>query len=427
MNYSSILFEKEMELHNSSEYIIEGSIETHLIVTNIYPRIEAVLSTPQGDRKFKQLVGSYMDRNSEKLHTVGPVYLVPFTADDKIEYCKLFEFKYTVTGPIKERKVIIPDIDDIVGKIISQTGSNSDFNLLKNNPIFWIFYCCIRYYTLKKDQKGINTSLAIYALANYPSVFSRFFKYGANEAVMQYTIDNLTNKFIIKQEGNIFNTLFVSITHSYEFLKPYMLDASDKEIIRFIQRIRNDQKSMIKKICDVYMKNHAKGLRVTLTKDSYDDVAIDVDIQNKTSSVEFVSRKVTLKMLTQSINLKFITIAARISGVSVSECRFYISKIINDKYSEDIQQFIDSIIFLYMYDENKTADEINSKHFLNWSEELFRKTNSNNDNIRIIKTTLDKWAEETGVHEKFKREASRVSYKKAIFFYFIISIQAYNN
>lgn len=427
MVYSTILFEKEMELFNSSEYITEESIDTHLIITNIYPRIESVLSTSQGDRKFKQLVGGYMDRNSEKLHTAGPVHLVPFTADDKIEYCNLFGFKYNVTGSVKERKVIIPDIDVIVEKIIKQTGSNSNFNLLKNNPIFWIFYCCIRYYTLKKDQKGINTSLAIYALSNYPSVFNTFFKYGANEAVMQYTIDNLTNKFIIKQEGNIFNALFASITHSYEFLKPYISDASDKEIIRFIQRIRNDQKSMIKKICDIYMKNHAKGLRVTLTKDSYDDIAIDVDNQNKTSAVEFVSRKVTLKMLTQSINLKFISIAAKISGVSVSECRFYIAKIINDKYSGDIQQFIDSVIFLYMYDENKTADEINSKYFLTWSEELFRKTNSNNDNIRIIKTTLDKWAEETGVHDKFKREASRVSYKKAIFFYFIISIQAYNN
>ena len=74
----------------------------------------------------------------------------------------------------------------------------------------------------------------------------------------------------------------------------------------------------------------------------------------------------------------------------------------------------------------KKAEEINSRHFILWSADLFRKTNSNNVNIKRIKDTLNKWAEEVGVHEKFKREASRVSYKRAIFFYFIFSIQTYN-
>ena len=81
---------------------------------------------------------------------------------------------------------------------------------------------------------------------------------------------------------------------------------------------------------------------------------------------------------------------------------------------------------LFLYDEKKTKQDINSTFFLKWSSELFRKTNSNNPNIKNIKDTLDKWGEETGVHAKFKREASRVNYKKAIFWYFILSIQYYN-
>ena len=102
------------------------------------------------------------------------------------------------------------------------------------------------------------------------------------------------------------------------------------------------------------------------------------------------------------------------------------SRIITDKYTKDIEAFIQSILFLYLYTEHKDKKDINSSNFLVWSSELFRKTNSNNDNIRTIKTTLDKWGEETGVHAKFKREASRINYKKAIFWYFILSIQYYN-
>ena len=427
MDYFSFIYERDQISDIDEDIINEATTDTHIILENLYPIIENVLNTPLGDKKFKHLVGQYMDRNNEKLHTAGPVYLIPFAADDKMAFFDLFGLEYVVKGSGKERKVVVPLIDKLVLSIIKQLGSSSDFKLLRGNPVFWVFYCCIRYYHIKKDEKGLNTALAIYALANYPSVFSLFFKFGADEGVMQYTIDNLTDKFIIKQQGNIFNALFVSIQHSYDFLKAFMLDASDKEIIRFIQRIRNDQKSMIKKICDKYMQNHAKGLRVSLTQDSYDGMQTDVDGQNKTSTVENVARKISIKMLTQDINLKLTSMVAKISGVSISECRFYISKIISDKYSEDIENFISSILFLYLYDENKKPEDINSRYFLHWAEETFRKTNSNNDNIRNIKETLDKWAEETGVHDKYKREASRVSYKKAIYFYFIFSIQSYNN
>ena len=410
------LLEKQREpeiLLDNDEYLMEAANDTHYTIDEIYPKVEEVLSTPNGDRQFKKLVGTFMDRNSEKLHTSGPVYLIPFGDNDKAEYFKLFN-------------ISAKEIGVVIDKIISVIGSKSDFKLLRGNPIFWLFYCCIRYYHIHNDEKGLNTALAIYALSVYPSIFSRLFKYGANEAVMQYTMDHLSEKFIMKQQGHVFGGLFESIKHSYAFLSPFMEDGNDKEVIRWIQRIRNDQKSMLKKICDQFMKNYQKGLRVTSSKDSNTEIVLDTEAQNKTSSVEFVGRKVSLAMLTQGVNLTRASQCAKIAGVSISDTKLYITKVINDKYSDDIQRFIESILFLYLYDENKKPEDINSRNFLHWAEELFRKTNSNNENIRTIKETLDKWAEEIGVHEKFKREASRVNYKKAIFFYFIFSIQSYN-
>ena len=243
---------------------------------------------------------------------------------------------------------------------------------------------------------------------------------------MQYTMDNLSEKFLMKQGKHLFGGLFLSINHSYQFLKPYMEDASDKEIIRFIQRIRNDQKSMIKNICDQYMKNHALGNRVKLSKDSQDEIQLDVDSSNNTTKVEIVTVNIVNQIITNGLDLKRVSQCKDIAGIGLSDCRFYLSKIVTDKYTKDIEKFIQSIIFLYLYDEKKNKEDINSSHFLVWASELFRKTNSNNPNIKFIKDTLDKWAEETGIHNKFKREASRVNYKKAIFWYFILSIQYYN-
>lgn len=385
---------------------------SYIMRDKLYPKISEVLSTSVGDRKFKQAVGNFMDRNNEKLHTSGPVYMIPFGDADKALFFSIFN--------IKSKEVV-----DLTKEVIKKLNSASDFKLLTNNPIFWVFYLCIRYYHMKKDIKGVNTALSIYALSVYPSIFSVFFKYGANEAVMQYTMDNLTDKFILKQGGHLFGGLFLSINHSYAFLKQFMNDASDAEIIRFIQRIRNDQKSILKNICDIYMKNYAAGKRVKLSKDSFGEVQIDDANDNNTSLVELLTNNITNMIITNGLDLNRVNQCKNLTGISLADCRFYLSKIVTDKYTKEIQNFIHSILFLYIYTEHKTKQDINSSHFLVWSSDLFRRTNSNEPNINTIKKTLEKWGVESGVHSKFHREASRITYKRAIFWYFVLSIQYY--
>lgn len=399
----------------SNRLILEaGSGETHIIIENLYPKINDVLKTPVGNKKFKHIVGSYMDKHSEVLHKCGPTKLIPFGDKDKAEFLALFNLEKSY-------------LDELINKVLKNVSSGTDFKLLKNNYIFWVFYCCIRFFYLKKDNKGLNTALAIYALSVYPSIHHKYFPYDANEGVMQYTIDHLTEKFLIKQTGNLFGALFLSINHSYEFLKNNMNDGSDKEIIRFIQRIHNDQNSLIKNIAVKYMVNHSKGLRVKLTKGSNsDEIAFDDEADNNTTIVEVVSTNVVNQILTNGLDLRRVTQCKDLANIGLSDCRYYLTKIVSSKYSEEISKFIHAILFLFLYDEGKKKEEINSSYFLVWSSELFRKTNSNNVNIKCIKDTLDKWGEESGVHSKFKREASRVNYKKAIFWYFILSIQYYN-
>lgn len=392
-----------------------SSSNSYIIKEELYPKIEKVLSDKIGDRKFKQLVGAYMDRHSEDLHKCGPTKLIPFADKDKAMFISLFD-------------ITQQDVKKIINEVLKKTGSSSSFNLLKNNYIYWVFYCCVRYYYLKKDEKGLNTALAIYAIAEYPSIHHKYFPYGANESVMQYTVDNLSEKYLLKQAGNLFACLFLSINNSFKFLKNFINDGSDKEVIRFIQRIHNDQNSMIKNIANQYMINHSKGLRANTTKlSNTDDMQFDPDAENNTTIVENISNNITNEIITNGLDLKRVTQAKDLANISLSDCRFYLSKIVTSKYTDEINKFIHAVLFLYLYDEHKTKEDINSSNFLVWSAELFRKTNSNNENIKYIKDTLNKWGEETGIHNKYKREASRINYKKAIFWYFILSIQYYNN
>ena len=406
-NLFDVVFEDSQNLEDS-----------YLVMERLYPRTQLVLKTSYGDSKFKQTVGRYVDKNSSKLHTSGPQFMIPFGDVDKAMFYNLFNIKETE---------IVEIIDDVL-KIIRGGGTNTDFKLLRNNPIFWVFYCCIRFYSVEtKDERGLNTALIIYALSVYPSIFHKYFPYGVSDVgAMQYTVDNLTEKFILKKTGHVFGMLSMSIQSSYSFLKAFMKDGSDKEVIRFIQRIRNDQNSLIKKICDNYNKNHAAGKTVQTSKDQFDDTPV-FDNENNTTIISTLTSKVVIPILTNGIDLRRAELCAKLAKISIADTRFYLNKIVVEKNQQSISDFIESVLFLFLYTEQKQVVDINSSFFLVWASELFRKTNSNDANIGRIKTTLDLWAEESGVHAKFKREASRVNYKKAIFFYFVLSIQAYNN
>lgn len=395
-------------------YFSEASNDsfTYIIKNELYPKIEAVLSTDQGKRNFNNIIGRYVSRNNDKLTTSGPQYLIPFTMKDKQEYFDLFSTSDT-------------EVAALVDKITKQVNDKANWRLFKNNPIFFVFYCCIRYATLAKDAKLLNSALIAMALSVYPSIFAKYFRYEPNPNIMQYTIDNLSNRFIIKKSNHIFGTLTYSIQSSWKFHEKDFSRGADQDVIRFIQRIRNDQNSLLKKIANAYQTNYKKGLFVTTQVDAYDD-NINVDNVNNTNKVEALSNKIVLSMLTNGVDLRIADFASNAAQVSKLDLRNYISLIINEKESETMKEFISSILFLYLYTDSHEPDEIRSKEFIGYALQLFKKTNSKDKNVTNIKTTLDKWGTSSGIYRKFSRSATRVDYTKAIFMYFILSIQMYS-
>lgn len=395
-------------------YFSEASSDsfTYIIKNELYPKIDAVLSTDQGKRNFNNIIGRYVSRNNDKLTTSGPQYLIPFTMKDKQEYFDLFSISDT-------------EVAALVDKITKQVNDKANWRLFKNNPIFFIFYCCIRYATLAKDAKLLNSALIAMALSVYPSIFAKYFRYEPNPNIMQYTIDNLSNRFIIKKSNHIFGTLTYSIQSSWKFHEKDFSRGADQDVIRFIQRIRNDQNSLLKKIANAYQTNYKKGLFVTTQVDAYDD-NINVDNVNNTNKVEALSNKIVLSMLTNGVDLRIADFASNAAQVSKLDLRNYISLIINEKESETMKEFISSILFLYLYTDSHEPDDIRSKEFIGYALQLFKKTNSKDKNVTNIKTTLDKWGTSSGIYRKFSRSATRVDYTKAIFMYFILSIQMYS-
>lgn len=394
---------------------MEGAVEEAFHYRDLLAKkIETVLTDPKNDRKLRKIISDFIDRNMDKLTTSGPVYLIVFGSTDQQMYYELFQLS-------PEQITKATDL------VIKSTGSASSFKLLRGNPIFVLLYYIIRYYTIKNDKRGVNNVLSIYAIAVYWSIYSKYFPHGVIEPIMQFTIDNLTDKFLIKKCNHIFGVLTESIQRSYEFHKSRIKTGTDKDCVDFIQRIRNDQNSLIKKIANEYMKNYQNGNAISTRNDNYDpDNPILDDIQNATTVIQYQVDKTCLPIISNGVDIVLAEACAKMAGISVSDTRLYLIKIMVPKNLPILEKLIESILFLFIYEDKRSVSEIKSRYFLTWAASIFKKTNSKDKNIGRINAILEQWAEESGIYERFKREASRIGYKKAIFFYVVLSIQKYS-
>ena len=425
MKLRSKLTKDDTIIEESSDYFMEAEealnpTTSHFLLQKIGKRVDTVLADPKNVRTFVNLVQNFINRNITKLTKSGPCDMIPFTDTDHEAFHKLFGFWYTIDP--RANKTSPNEIRDIIDEYSKRAHIKCDF--WKNNSSLMLFYFVIRYFTMKNDSKNLNTALAIYTLCNYPVMFHKYFPNGVMEPYMQYTIDNMTEKFIIKKSKHLFDALMTSIQASYKFHKGNFASATDKKVGDWINRIRNDQNSMMKKISNEYMKNYKAGNAARTSNEEYDgDTPIVDELENGTTVVQNLVQRVTLPIIEDGVDLVRAEAAAKMSQVSVSDCRYFLTLIITDSNADTIQKFIESLLFLYIYEGKKTERDIRSQYFLAWSASLFKKTNSKNKNINTINEILNFWAESTGLYKKFAGKTSRINYKKAIFFYLVLCIQ----
>lgn len=394
---------------------MEAAVKNTTILKDlIYPIVEKTFITQANVRKYKMLISQFFEKNTPKLTTPGPQYLIVFGDADKDEFYKLF-------GITKEEIVFA------MKNVIKSAGSSAEFKYLTNNPFLSFLYYIIRYFTLHHDDKALNATLGLFSIDVYWSIFTKYFPNGVIEPVMNYTIDNLTDKFIIKKAGTIFGALTESAKHSYEFHKSKIRTGNDPDCIAFLQRIRNDQNSMFRTISGIYYDNHKKGNAITTRNDDYDpENPILDDITSASTEVQATVNRVCMPMIANGVDISLAEAAAAIGNVSVTNLRIYLMKIFVNERLDEITQIVESILFLYINGEHKSSRDIRSAHFLYWTCALFKKTNSKDGNIVRINTILNRWGEETGIYKAFKSEGSKINYKRAIFTYIAMNIQKYN-
>ena len=379
------------------------------LVDNIYPIIKGTLEqNPNNIKALKEAVAVYRDANMAKLSSAGPTYRTLFTEEDK-----RILFVNTATSP------------ELVNRILPLSSYIKKH--WRNIVIPFNVVCAL---TITYAKRTNNTELAQYmlmylVLSMYPSLHSKYFKYGVNPQIMDYTINNLSKKFKIKNLGTIWNTLLDTALVCDKTYTKNIIRANDKDITDYIESLKTRLNALLKKIKSEFTKNYNDKNLMGIERDNEDSENFS-RAESNSYIIERLANSIALKLSINGPDMKIVQISAKLNAVAINDMRSAVNNLIADKNNaREIRKVITDILSIYLSFDSNSAIEIHSNKFILECLKIYKKSNTTNKSIIEIKKMLDIWLQRySDRYKKSNRVATLNSFRKALYTFFVFTIQS---
>lgn len=380
---------------------------TSVILANIYPKVEQAFTSKETQRKFSAIVASYVDRNVNRLSTAGPSKRTLFSDMERNKVYDLINFDPKIC------KVIVKQSNYIKAswKIV-----NDPFNL--------VMMMILRYAKLNKLDQINQLAVTYLTLSMYPSLHYKYFKFEPNEAIMQYTINNLSNKFKVKQVGNILQALVDTTALADKTYDKNIRHANDKELTDYINAYKTRLNSLIKKIRDAFEKDYRSGNYMNTERDNEDENDFKTSDSNSLL-IQRIVDQVVLKLSVNGPDSRIVDISAKMNQVSVNETRNTLNQLTQNKdESVNIRALCESILYLYLFNGENHVNDLNGSKFLTFCLAVYKKSNTNDENVIKVKSILDTWIEKySETYRKTQRVATLNNFRRALYTFFVFTLQ----
>lgn len=380
---------------------------TSVILANIYPKVEQAFTSKETQRKFSAIVASYVDRNVNRLSTAGPSKRTLFSDMERNKVYDLINFDPKTCKAIVKHSNYIKASWKIV---------NDPFNL--------VMMMILRYAKLNQLDQINQLAVTYLTLSMYPSLHYKYFKFEPNEAIMQYTINNLSNKFKVKQVGNILQALVDTTALADKTYDKNIRHANDKELTDYINAYKTRLNSLIKKIRDAFEKDYRSGNYMNTERDNEDENDFKTSDSNSLL-IQRIVDQVVLKLSVNGPDSRIVDISAKMNQVSVNETRNTLNQLTQNKdESINIRALCESILYLYLFNGENHVNDLNGSKFLTFCLAVYKKSNTNDENVIKVKSILDTWIEKySETYRKTQRVATLNNFRRALYTFFVFTLQ----
>ncbi|MGL6099421.1 MAG: hypothetical protein ACRC0G_07335 [Fusobacteriaceae bacterium] len=371
----------------------------------ILPKIIPICKNKKIINALTTHINMYIDKNSEILYDIGPTKQLVFSDADK-------DFLFDTTGI--DRVTVKEDLKQT--RVIDKKWviTNDPFNLLATSIIYGL--------NSEKDDKNSRQIMYFLGLKLYTSKFYRSFNYEPNYNIMKYTVNNLSEKYKLKQKGNLFDALIDFMDTAFDTYVKDVNTLDDKILVTFLNGLDTRIGSFVKGIATEFYPNAENNKYMNAdTEVKTDDTYLTND--NHMYVIGRASDTVSTKLATTGIDYKIIQLAARVNGVSEISLRNAIEQIDRDHNQEAIE-FTKNIITMYVSENPSAKDsDIGTNLFTATSMDLYKRNNTVDPVLLAIKETINRWIDATSVkYSKSNRVATINNFRRAIYTYYVYYI-----
>lgn len=386
----------------------KNDYSTFVAREKMYPIVKKNLDENQ--KKFIFYIQKYIDKNHDIL------------------FNKNLNQLYWNRGNGEDSLIIYETIncsEEFINNTIEESGQTNSSWKTYNKPWNWALVNIIKYFFDNKQEKELSLTLLYLSFSMYATLFYKYFRFAPNENIMDYTVNNLSNRYDLKKLGSLIKVLQKISIGCHDKYKEYLLDKNfcDRYIIEYVMNLNTRLNNFIQEIKKEYEKNRQAGNYM-----NYDVASNDTENYHENDNLSYqiqnLSNKVTNVIITSGVNLEVCNKSANIAGVSMTEVKNTCEKII-DKETEEIREMITIILQQYLIVDNHPIETIASKNYLVYINRIYTKSNTTDKGVIRMKQLLDKWLNENSEkYRKTERKATIISYRKSLFLYFSLSIQA---
>jgi hypothetical protein len=296
------------------------------------------------------------------------------------------------------------------------------------NAVYIPFLIAIRYFTETNNTQMINLLCTYTTVTIYSMLHRKYFTVGhAKREVMDYTINNLSNKYDIKRLGSLIKALEKLYQANHENYKKDLLSNDDDKILDYVEGLRTRINSFIKNIYGEFIDNYRSGRYVNVDPDKL--TGEDEEFENERSSDSSIiieaSQSFMIWFVTNSNDHAGLKLAVNYNkDVSLPHLQHIVNEVKLDK-SNKVEEIVASIVNLLVENQkNNNLNAVCNARFIPFVFSVFSRSNTSDVNIIRIKDNISALLEKYS--EKFNntnREATKIAYRKALLIYIAFLIQ----
>ena len=391
---------------------VDREKNSKILKNALYKRICDTISIDKNKKELFKYIAAYRNKHINELSNPMITNNIPFFhsgEDANIVYKCCGLTLDDINPPIEQAKVMVKL--DAAGKNITP------FNVVMIMLISHFY----------DDKPRLKSLLLYYACCMYYLIYTGMFKkFAPDPDTMQYTMNNLSNKFMLKKEGSLEKAMVVTLENGVDHYKSILKNLSDYDICNtLIPGLRTRVASMLQSVASEYFDNYDKGNKIFEQQEYNDEGEFIIDRESDIARVQRAASAATIDFYSHPINLNVIrTVAKMHTDASANEIRACIEYIHDASDSKSVQRFYECI-FSAFFNENPTmtTEDLHSMKFLAAANSIYKKGNSKDPNIVTIKSISHDWLSKgSPVYARSNRVATMNTYRKCIFLYFVMVI-----